>query len=152
MIWKTHLAIGLSAALFFLARITEPIIFVPIVLISSLFPDIDSGASYLGQKIIFKPVQMVSDHRGIFHSYTMAVFLSIVLAYFFPVFALPFFIGYSFHLFADSFTTQGIRPFWPLKSVSTGSVSTGGKVEKAIFYTFILIDLVLVGSIIYTSI
>ena len=150
MIWKTHVAMGLAIALYFSGKVTFPFIFIPVVLFSSLFPDIDSGFSYLGRKPIFKPVQMVSSHRGIVHSYTMAIFLSLILAFFYPIFALPFFLGYSFHLFADSFTQQGIRPFWPLKSISRGAVTVGGKVDKTLFYTFALIDLVLLGSFFYS--
>ena len=149
MIWKTHVAIGLAVALYFAGKVTSPLLFVPVVLFASLFPDIDSGFSYLGRKPIFKPVQMVSSHRGIIHSYTMAIILSAALAFFYPILALPFFLGYSFHLFADSFTSQGIRPFWPLKAMSTGSVAVGGKIDKTLFYTFVFIDLVLLGSFLY---
>jgi len=149
MIWKTHVAIGLAVALYFAGKVTSPLLFVPVVLFASLFPDIDSGFSYLGRKPIFKPVQMVSSHRGIIHSYTMAIILSAALAFFYPILALPFFLGYSFHLFADSFTSQGIRPFWPLKAMSTGAVTVGGKIDKTLFYTFVFIDLVLLGSFLY---
>jgi len=150
MIWKTHLAMGFAVSLYFASKVTYPFVFVPVVLFASLFPDIDSGFSYLGRKPIFKPVQMVSSHRGIVHSYTMAIFLSIVLAFIYPIVALPFFLGYSLHLFSDSFTPQGIRPFWPLKAASKGVVSVGGKIDKTLFYTFVFIDLVLLGSVFYS--
>ncbi len=149
MIWKTHLAIGLAVALVFSTHVNNPVLFIPIVLISSLFPDIDSGFSYIGRNPAFKPVQWTTDHRGIIHSYTACIGLSILIAFFYPVVALPFFVGYSFHLFADSFTSQGIKPFWPLKAVSNGIITTGGKIDGVIFYTFILIDLVLIGAMIY---
>ena len=152
MIWKTHLAIGLAAALYFSTQVGKPLIFIPIVLFSSLFPDVDSGFSYIGRKKIAKPVQLGTEHRGIIHSYTAAIILSFIIAYFYPLLALPFFLGYSFHLFADSFTIQGIRPFWPLKGVSKGLVATGGKIDKVIFYTFVLIDLVLLGTMTYNLI
>jgi len=150
MIWKTHLAMGLAVALYFVGKVTHPLVFIPVVLFASLFPDIDSGFSYLGKKPIFKPVQMVSSHRGVIHSYTLAIFLSIVLAFVYPIVALPFFLGYSFHLFADTFTVQGVKPFWPLKNISKGSVAVGGKIDKAIFYTFVIIDFVLLGSVMYS--
>ena len=150
MIWKTHLAIGLAVALLFLNHVSKPLIFIPVVLFFSLFPDIDSSFSFIGKKIIFRPLQWSVEHRGIIHSYTICIALSLLMAFFYPVLALPFFLGYSFHLFADSFTQQGIKPFWPLKAVSKGSVSTGGKVEKAIFYTFVIVDSVLIGSMIYS--
>ena len=144
------MAIGLAVALFFLTRTTKPILFIPVVLFASLFPDIDSTASSIGRKIIFRPLQIGLEHRGVIHSYTICILLSILIAFFYPVLALPFFMGYSFHLFADSFTVQGIRPFWPLKGVSKGFITTGGTVEKTIFYTFVIVDLVFFGAIFYT--
>jgi inner membrane protein len=147
--WKTHLAIGLAAALFFSMRVPKPLIFIPVVLISSFFPDIDSGVSSIGRKMIFRPIQMGVDHRGLVHSYTICILLSFLIAYFYPILALPFFIGYSFHLFADSFTIHGIRPFWPLKGISKGPITTGGAMEKTVFYTLIIIDFVFLGAIFY---
>lgn len=149
MIWKTHLAIGLAVALFFSTHVGNPLLFIPLVLVSSLFPDIDSRFSYIGRKTIAKPAQLVADHRGIIHSYTLCITLSIIIAFFYPMIALPFFLGYSFHLFADTFTSQGIRPFWPFKGVSKGFITTGGKIDRIIFYIFVIIDIILIGSILY---
>ena len=150
MLRKTHLAIGLAAALYFSTRVSQPLIFIPVVLVASLFPDIDSRFSFFGKKLVARPVQMMTNHRGIFHSYTLAILFSLAIALVFPILALPFFIGYSFHLFADSFTPQGIKPFWPFKAVSKGVVASGGKVDKTLFYTFALIDLILLGSFFYS--
>ena len=150
MIWKTHLAIGLAIALYFANHSNKPLIFIPVVLIASFFPDIDSGFSYIGRRALFTPIQWTACHRVKIHSYTICTALSFLIAFFYPVLGLPFFLGYSFHLFADSFTSQGIKPFWPLKAVSKGGVVTGGKVDKAIFYTFVLVDSVLLGTIIYS--
>ena len=135
--------IGLVAGLYFLPHVTSKFIFLPIVLIASLFPDIDSGITSLGQRGIFRFLQMMTKHRGIMHTYTMCVFLSLGLGLIFPPVALPFFLGYSFHLFADSFTPQGIRPFWPLKAVSAGLITTGSRFESIIFIVFSIIALIL---------
>jgi len=148
MIWKTHLAIGLAVALYFSTRVSDPLLFIPVVLIASFFPDIDSRFSYIGRNMVSKPIQLAVSHRGVIHSYTACIFFSLLIAFFYPVFALPFFLGYSFHLFADSFTSQGIKPFWPLKAVSKGAVTTGGKIDTAIFYTFVLVDSVLLATMI----
>lgn len=152
MIWKTHLAISIAAALCLFAHVTNPALFLAITLASGFFPDIDSRFSRIGRKKILRPVQWTFDHRGVIHSYTLCVLLSLALAFVFPIAALPFFLGYSLHLFADSFTPQGIKPFWPLKAVSKGVVTTGGKFEKMIFYSFVVIDLILIGTILYTSV
>jgi membrane-bound metal-dependent hydrolase YbcI (DUF457 family) len=146
MLMKTHLVIGIAVALYFIPHVNNVLIFIPVVLIASLLPDIDSGFSSLGKHRFFRPVQWTTKHRGIFHSYTLAIFVSLIFAFFVPVLALPFFLGYGFHLLADSFTPNGIRPFWPLKFVSSGVVKSGGGVENAIFVGFVLFDFILAIS------
>ena len=143
MLWKTHLAIGAAAALYFLPFMNNKLMFLPVVLISSLLPDVDTGSSYLGHRGIFRPIQWLFSHRGFIHSYTFCIGLAFVFALFYPVMAFPFFLGYSFHLAADSFTEQGIRPFWPLDATIKGFVTTGGRTEYMTFVTFVLFDIVL---------
>ena len=147
MIKRTHLAIGTALSLYFLPFVNNKLLFVPIVIISSLLPDIDSMHSQLGRKKIFRPIQTFLTHRGPLHSYTVCIIISIILAFFFPLFALPFFLGYSFHLFADSFTINGIRPFWPFKFNTSGVVRTGNVTDKTIFFIFLIIDIFLFLSI-----
>jgi inner membrane protein len=150
MLAKTHFVIGLAISLYFLSHVNHKLIFIPVVLLATFLPDIDSGFSSLGRRWPLRGVQMFTDHRGIMHSYTVCVVISLIFAFFLPVVALPFFLGYSFHLLADSFTSNGIKPFWPLKYVSKGLVRTGGSVEQAIFYTFIIINVVLlIGLFLY---
>ena len=149
MIWKTHLAIGIAVGFYFSQYMPNPLLFIPISIIASILPDIDSGFSYLGRKPIFRPVQWVTRHRGIFHSYTFCILLSLIISFFYPFLAFPFFIGYSFHLVADSFTIQGIKAFWPIKYISKGLIRTGGKIDKVLFFTFVIIDIILVGTFVY---
>ena len=141
---RTHIVIGLAIALYFLPYINHKVLFLPIVLLASLLPDIDSSYSYLGSKPYFRPLQFFASHRGFIHSYTLCIFLLFILIYFYPPLGLPFFLGYSFHLFADSFTIEGIAPFWPFKANSNGIVSTGGVLDNTIFSVFAIIDIALV--------
>lgn len=143
MLKRTHLAIGIAVTLYFVPFVNNKFVFVPVVLIASLLPDIDSGFSTIGKHKVFRPLQWVAKHRGIFHTYTLCIAATMAFALFYPVVALPFFMGYSSHLFADMFTPQGIKPFWPLKKKSTGHVTTGGKVESTLFYIFVAFDLAL---------
>ena len=143
MIKRTHLAIGLSLGLYFLPLVTHKIFFIPIILIASVLPDIDSMSSNIGRWKILRPIQVFFEHRGPLHSYTAAVLFSIILTFFIPSFSLPFFLGYSFHLFADSFTVRGIRPFWPFKFHTEGSIRSGKLIDKVVFYTFVIIDVFL---------
>ena len=142
MMMKTHLVIGAFAAVFFLPHMAHKLIFVPVILIASLLPDIDSGFSTFGKKPIFKPLQMMTKHRGIIHSFTLCIAISIFFAFYFPIVAFPFFLGYALHLLADSWTIEGIKPFWPLKEVSKGKVKVGGVLEEGIFMVFSILTVV----------
>jgi membrane-bound metal-dependent hydrolase YbcI (DUF457 family) len=142
MLSRTHIAIGVFAVLFFLPHVNYKWVFIPVVLIASLLPDIDSSMSTVGKYKVFRPFQLFMKHRGIIHSFTFCILLSVVFAFFYPVIAFPFFLGYSLHLIADAWTVEGIRPFWPMKDTTHGRVKVGGVVEKAVFFVFIILDLV----------
>lgn len=144
MLRRTHLAIGLAIALQFIHHVNHQFLFLLVIMVATVLPDIDSGFSSLGKNWFAKPVQALVSHRGFLHSYTFCILISALLALLYPIIALPFFMGYSFHLLADSFTVQGIRPFWPLKTVSKGVVTTGSMVEDAIFWTLVLLDVMFV--------
>ena len=143
MLKKTHLAIGLALGLYFLPFVSHKLLFIPVTLVASVLPDIDSVTSTLGKRRIFRPFQMIFQHRGALHSYTFFVIFSLLFAFFNPVFALPFFLGYSFHLLADSFTVNGIKPIWPFKVVSRGLTKTGGVADRSMFYIFSIVSIFL---------
>ncbi len=140
MIKRTHLAIGLALAFVFLPHVNYKLVFFPVVLIAALLPDIDSPGSAVGHNSIFRPLQFVARHRGVFHSFSFCIIASVILAFLLPVLALPFFLGYGSHLFADSFTQEGIMPFWPWKKSSSGLLRTGGTTEYSIFIGFLIAD------------
>lgn len=144
MLRRTHLAIGLASAFYFLPKVNSKLIFLIVVVIATLIPDLDRGMNIF--KLDFwKGRPPGPGHRGFLHSYTFCIFVSLLFALFYPLLALPLFLGYSLHLFADSFTVKGIRPFWPFKLTSSGKITTGGKIEAVIFFVFILIDVFLVA-------
>ncbi|MCA9485970.1 MAG: metal-dependent hydrolase [Nanoarchaeota archaeon] len=139
MLKRTHLAIGFAVAFYFMPHInTNAFIFLGIVLIASIFPDIESGFSAPKRHKLFaiQPLKWITHKNLIFHTYTLLIILSIVLALIYPPSAFPFFLGYSFHLFVDSFSPQGIRPFWPIKGRSTGKIVPGGRIDMILFYIF----------------
>ena len=143
MMFKTHLAIGVFIVLLFLPIVNYKIVFVIGVLVCTFLPDIDMSQSYLGKHKVLRPLQWVVKHRGFFHSFTLAVAVAIALALYYPIFALPFFLGYSGHLVADGLTSEGIRPFWPFKDEVKWKVRTGGKTEKIVFYVIIAVNVAL---------
>jgi hypothetical protein len=47
----------------------------------------------------------------------------------------------------DSFTVDGIRPFWPLNTSLTGKIRTGGKMEFMMYVIFVILDVVMLISL-----
>ncbi|MBS3092392.1 metal-dependent hydrolase [Candidatus Pacearchaeota archaeon] len=143
---KTHLAISIFVILLFLPYISEDInkiIFAFTAFIATFIPDVDIRFSKAGKIPFTGILRFFTKHRGMVHSLTLCLIISVIIALFFPILAFGFFTGYSTHLIADSFTKMGIKPFWPLKFEVKGWITTGSKIERGIFYVFVALDLVL---------
>ena len=149
MKFQTHLAISIFLALVLLPFVNNLIIFLLVVIITGFIPDIDSSRSYLGHRWYFRPIQWITKHRGMLHSLSFCFFICFVFALFIPVLALPFFLGYGGHLLADSFTDEGITPFWPSKKRLEGNLKTGGMVEDGIFICLCIVNVLLLFWFIY---
>ena len=143
MLIRTHIAISVFFIFLFLPHVTSKVLFIAVAIIATFIPDIDSGFSILGRKAIFKPVQFFVRHRSFIHSFTFCLLVSIMLAVFIPQVSSAFFLGYSLHLLADSFTKEGITAFWPYKKTSSGFLRTGGRIETSVFLIFAIVDLLL---------
>jgi inner membrane protein len=143
MLFKTHLALIIFFILLLYNSVDSKIIFVIIALIATVIPDLDTSNSKFGKHPIFRPIQFFVKHRGFFHTITFAFLISVVIAIFFPVASFGFFIGYSLHIVGDSFTKEGVQPFWPLKSRSYGIVNTGGKLESILLLSLAIVDVFL---------
>ena len=139
MLIKTHLAITIFAILLFFQNVNNQIIFIIVALVATFIPDIDSEFSIAGRKFGFLNVFM--KHRGFIHSFTFLFLVLWLFILFFPIASLPFFLGYGLHLFADSFTIEGIKPFLPWNKNISWKIKTGGKTETILFISFILLDL-----------
>lgn len=143
MLLKTHLMFAALLALLFINHINDKFVFVAMVFISTILPDLDTGYSSLGRHFIFRPLQVFVKHRGVIHSFSFAILVSIILTFFVPVISLGFFAGYSVHLLCDSFTREGIQPFWPFSPRSSGFILTGGRIEETLFFSLIFVNLIL---------
>jgi len=143
MLIKTHLAITLFFVLALLAFVDNKVIFVVVALLATYIPDIDSKHSKIGHHWYFRPLQWIADHRGMIHSFTFLFSIILLFVLFIPIIALPFFGGYASHLLADSFTIEGIKPFYPWKKKSFWKVRTGGRTEITILVVFLFVDLFL---------
>ncbi len=143
MLIKTHLVITLFLVLLLMPYVAYPVWFLAIALVATYLPDIDTKSSKLGHYWFFRPLQWFSRHRGMAHSFSFLIFLSLLFALFIPLLALPFFVGYGCHLLADSFTVEGIKPFYPSKKMSCGNVVTGSILETNIFVFFLIADIII---------
>ena len=144
MLIRTHLAVTLMAVLFLIDKVNYPYIFVAVIIIATFVPDIDTAYSSLGKSRIFRPLQVFVRHRGFIHSFSFLFMIILILILIYPISALPFFVGYGLHLFMDSFSIEGIKPFYPWGRTSSGKIKTGGKIEVALFLILIIIDLFLI--------
>jgi inner membrane protein len=143
MLIKTHLAITLCFVLLFIPFVKMPLLFLVVALLATYIPDIDSKHSKIGHYFFLRPFQWFARHRGFVHSFTFLILVTLGFALFLPFLALAFFLGYCSHLIADSFTIEGIKPFYPHKKVCRGRIRTGSLSETNIFVVFILLDLFL---------
>jgi len=151
MLFRTHLMFSIFAILLMINFVNNQLVFVIVALIATIIPDIDHSDSVIGKRLIFRPLQFFIRHRGMIHSFTIAVLIGVLIAIFFPVASLGFFLGYSVHLLCDSFTREGIEPFWPLDYKIKGYLTTGEKYEEVLFVFMIAVNLVLFSIIIYSN-
>ena len=143
MLLKTHLAISAFAIILFFSLVKSPLIFLIMCIFGTILPDMDTPFSGTGKVKIARLFQIFVRHRGVIHSLTFGFALSLILAIFFPITAFGFFLGYSLHLITDGFTKEGIMPFWPYSKKASGKITTGGVVEKGVFFVFVIADVIL---------
>jgi membrane-bound metal-dependent hydrolase YbcI (DUF457 family) len=112
----------------------NPAIFLLVSLIATLIPDVDSKNSFIGKIKIFRPINLFTKHRGIFHSFLFLFFLCILFSLFAKEFLIAFAFGYALHLLLDSLTLQGIRFLYPFNLKIRGKIKTGGVFETILFF------------------
>ena len=146
MLNKTHIAIGVFFMLIFISDVVYKGTYIIVFLVATLLPNLDAFLS--GHTSIFmKPMRLFVKKRGFFHSFTFCFLITGLLAWFWPIFAFPFFLGYGIHLLVDAWTVDGIMPFWPLRTLSKGRVRTGGGLEHFLFYSFLIADAVAIWMV-----
>ena len=140
MLFYTHLMIGIVAFILtknFFSGGNE-IIFFLLVLLASVFPDIDDGKSKIKKAsgIIGSIISFTFKHRGIFHSVFMALGFFLITAIFWnSYYAFAILIGYGSHLFGDIITPMGLKLFYPLSDFKIrGPIRVGGLGEWVILF------------------
>jgi len=149
MLTRTHLAITVFFILLLFSSVDYKLEFIIVSVIATFIPDIDFRFSKIGNYKTSRILQLFVKHRGIMHSFTFLFIISLFLILFFPVIAFPFFLGYSLHLLADSFTIKGIKPFYPSKKNFSGKLKSGSRAEILVFVSFLITDLLLFFIVIF---
>ncbi len=146
MRYKTHLAFGLFCGLMFLPEGTfQRLIFLGIVLIGSLLPDVDTPESKFGSKAV--PLshifRFIAGHRGIFHSvFAVALFGGLIWIFAGQTYGIAMLVGYASHLLIDGFTKNGINYLHPISNFRiSGFITTGDFSEHLLLIGIILADI-----------
>lgn len=144
MLLRTHFALAVFSFLLFLNVVNDKILFGFVLFIATILPDIDSRFSFVGRRKIARVLQFFTKHRGVIHSFSFLILITLILLLIFPKISFAFFLGYSLHLLLDSFTKDGITPFYPLKMKVSGGVSTGGRVEVLVLSFLVFCSILLI--------
>jgi inner membrane protein len=150
MLLRTHFVSAVFVFLLVYGFIGEKAMFLLFLLIATLLPDIDTKKSAIGKPLIFRPIQFIVSHRGIFHTLIFAIISSGIIFLFWKTAGIAFFMGYCLHLFLDCFTVSGIRMFWPVSNWKVSFLFRSGKLaDEILFVLLLLIDFVLILKIIF---
>lgn len=148
MMYYTHLAFGFLASLISINifNVNNKLLFILIVALFSIFPDIDERKSKIGKKYKFisRIINFLFGHRGFFHSIYIPLILYFIFYNINNEIGIAILAGYFSHLFMDALTKNGIRPLCPIinKKVN-GPIKTNSLFEKILFLIIILLILYL---------
>ena len=141
MFW-THFVFSLFIGLYLMESFSSKYLFLGLLLVGSILPDIDSPYSKIGRR--FKPlsslIKFVFGHRGIFHSVIPAILIYFVFRYIFDMslVGIALAVGFVLHLVLDGLTKEGVNYFYPFaKFRMSGFIKTGGILEWLIFAVLI---------------
>jgi len=143
--FKTHLMFSLFIGLIIIKilNIENQILFLIFLLFFSAFPDIDEKHSKVSRKIkiLSFPINIISKHRGFFHT----IYLPLILFILFfiineKILGIAVLAGYLSHLFLDSLTKSGVRIFRPLKFRFYGFFKVGRSFDYFLFLLFLMLD------------
>jgi len=154
MLTRTHFIFSIFIFLIIFPYLEfNKIIFLIFLLIGTLLPDVDTSRSRIGRKFYFRPLQWFVKHRGIFHSLVFGLIIFGIIYSFNVSAGFGFFTGWILHLFLDCFTKAGVQVFWPIynKKVGLRILKSGGLFEEILFVLLLLIDIFLVGRLLFIS-
>lgn len=146
MLLRTHfvMSVFLGLILFGFLDFTGILFFVFIIL-GGIFSDIDTKNSRIGKKFYLRPIQWMTKHRGIFHSFLFGFIIFVIIYYFDNSAGFGFLTGFVLHLFLDCFSKSGVRIFHPFFNFKLKffRIKSGGLIEEVLFVLFLVLDVVL---------
>lgn len=146
--FKTHLAFSLFIGLILIKilNIKNQILFLIFLLFFAVFPDIDEKTSKISKKIklLSYPINFIFKHRGFFHTIYLPLILFLLFFIVNKILSIAILAGYLSHLFLDSLTKSGIKPFKPFKLKFYGFFKSGGFFDYFFFLLLLLIDIYLI--------
>jgi inner membrane protein len=134
---------GVFLALLLFKYFENKWLFIIMILIGSVVPDLDSKKSSYGRHLVFRPLQIFLKHRGAWHSLLIAGLLSIFIGWFGFDLGLGFFIGFMSHLLLDGLTKDGIRLLWPFKIKFKGFLRSGGRFDELLLICLLVINIII---------
>ena len=149
MMYYTHLAFGLLTALLCLSffEIHYKVLFILIILLFSILPDIDEKKSKIGKKnkLLSGIINFIFGHRGLIHSIYIPLILFIIFYNLNKEIGSAILLGYFSHLFMDALTKTGIRPLYPIINKKINwFFKTNSFLEKILFLAIVFMDLYLI--------
>jgi len=145
---RTHMAIGLLAGLILYPLLGQTwYIFIPLVILGSLLPDVDHQNSKINRILpITRWIPKVFEHRGFFHSIFPAIIMYTALYYGgLEYIGLPLTVGYLSHLASDCMTRLGCNLLHPVSHFRIqGPIITDGLMEIITLASVFLINALLI--------
>ena len=145
MLFNTHISFAFLISLFIYPYFTfYPIFSIIIICLTSTIPDLDHPNSKISKQNPLRFItKLILKHRGLLHSLFTPLFLYLMLLLINTELASLIFIGYTSHLFMDSFTKMGIKPLYPLFNFKIkGNIRTASFMERYLFLLFLIIILI----------
>ncbi len=144
MFGTTHAAMGVYIFLMFerLVSLESKTVLLGVAVIGSLLPDIDYAGSIIGKRA--KIVGEFFRHRGFIHTVYVLFLFSLLVHSILSSWAytVAFALAYGLHLFMDSLTRSGIKPFWFGPKIR-GIIKTGSAMDHVLFVFLAVICLLM---------
>lgn len=153
MLFRTHalfsLLIGILVFSYFDMNV---FLFLLLVVLGGMLPDIDKGSSKINNLLIItKPIALMTRHRGMFHSLFFAALIpGAFILYIDQTAGIALLIGYLGHLVIDGMNLAGINFIHPLQKLHiAGFIETGSWAEHMLAVVLGILFLVRINVLLF---